>query len=235
MLLPTPLLDGRLVERENRFRARVRLDGSEVLAHVPNPGRTVELLYPGARVLLTPRPEPGRRTAYDLILAYTVDDILVSLDTRFPSRLFGEAMAAGRIRPLADYRVARAEIPFGASRLDFALTPRDGAASPLPPCLVEVKSSTYVMDGLGLWPDAPSLRGQRHVRELADAVAQGYRAAIVWFVQRPDARCLTPNRAVDAGFGAALDAAQAAGVEAYAYTCRVTRASIEVADLIPVI
>ncbi|MFN8496713.1 MAG: DNA/RNA nuclease SfsA [Anaerolineae bacterium] len=235
MRLPAPLLDGVLVERENRFRARVRLENSDVLAHVPNPGRTVELLYPGARVLLTPRPEPGRRTAYDLILAYTAENLLVSLDTRLPSRLFAEAMAAGRIAPLADYRVARAETRFGSSRLDFALTPRDDAPPTLPPGLVEVKSSTYVVNGLGLWPDAPSLRGQRHVRELADAVAQGYRAAVVWFVQRPDARCLTPNRAVDGRFGAALDAARAAGVEAYAYTCRVTRDSVEVADLIPVI
>ncbi|MFN8473314.1 MAG: DNA/RNA nuclease SfsA [Anaerolineae bacterium] len=235
MRLPSPLLDGILVERENRFRARVRLDTSEVLAHVPNPGRTVELLYPGARVLLTPRSEPGRRTAYDLILAYTEENVLVSLDTRFPSRLFSEAMEVGRIAPLAAYRVERAETKFGTSRLDFALTPRQDAAPDLPPCLVEVKSSTYVINGMGLWPDAPSLRGQRHVRELADAVAQGYRAAIVWFVQRPDARCLTPNRAVDPRFGEALDAARAAGVEAYAYTCRVTRKRVEVAAAIPVI
>lgn len=234
MRLPTPLLDGILEERENRFRARVRLGGVAVLAHVPNPGRTVELLYPGARVLVTPRPEPGRRTAYDLILAYTLENVLVSLDTRFPSRLFSEAMAAGRLAPFADYRVERAEIPFGDSRLDFALAPRDDASS-LPRCLVEVKSSTYVMGGMGLWPDAPSLRGQRHVRELAGAVGQGYRAAIVWFVQRPDARCLTPNRAVDGRFGAALDAARAAGVEAYAYNCTVTRASVEVGEAMPVI
>ncbi len=235
MRLPTPLLDGILLERENRFRARVRLAGVEVLAHVPNPGRTVELLYPGAHVLLTPRPEPGRRTAYDLILAYTVERVLVSLDTRFPSRLFSEAMAAGRVAPFADYRVERAEIPFGDSRLDFALTPRDDTLPGLPPCLVEVKSSTYVVNGMGLWPDAPSLRGARHVRELTTAVAQGYRAAIVWFVQRPDARCLTPNRAIDGRFGEALDMARAAGVEAYAYNCRVTREDVEVGEAIPVI
>ena len=235
MRLPTPLVDGILEERENRFRARVRLPGGNVLAHVPNPGRTVELLYPGAHVLLTPRPESGRRTTYDLILAYTADNVLVSLDTRFPSRLLSEAIAAERLAPFADYRVERAEIPFGDSRLDFALTPRDDAPPGLPPCLVEVKSSTYVINGLGLWPDAPSLRGARHVRELAAAVAGGYRAAIVWFVQRPDARSLTPNRAVDGRFGEALDAARAAGVEAYAYNCTVTRESVAVAEQIPVI
>ena len=98
MRLPTPLVDGILEERENRFRARVRLPGGNVLAHVPNPGRTVELLYPGAHVLLTPRPESGRRTTYDLILAYTADNVLVSLDTRFPSRADYVAACSALVR-----------------------------------------------------------------------------------------------------------------------------------------
>ncbi len=232
MQLPSPLLDGVLLERENRYRARVATALGEVLAFVPNPGRTLELLYPGARVVLVeapPRPGPPRRTAYDLRLAYTRDGLLVSVDTRLASPLFAEALGQGRIAPLAGYAVDRAEVVYHDSRLDFRLTAPDR-----PPCLVEVKSSTLVEDGLARWPDSPSLRGQRHVRELARAAAEGYRAVVVWIVQRPDATRLTPHAGIDPAFAAAFAEVTGQGVEAYAYTCRVTRETVEVAREIPV-
>lgn len=225
MRLPPTLVDGVLLERENRFRARVQTAAGEVLAFVPNPGRTLELLYPGARVLLAPVATGGqRRTAYDLTLAYTADGLLVSIDTRLANPLFAEAVAAGHLAPFLGYGVTRPEVTFGASRLDFRL---DGAGCP--PLLVEVKSSTLVEDGVARWPDAPSLRGQRHIRELAGALRQGYRAAIVWLVQRPDATAMTPHRVIDPAFADALAEVTAAGVEAYAFRCDVTREWVEVA------
>ncbi|MCW5850290.1 MAG: DNA/RNA nuclease SfsA [Anaerolineae bacterium] len=232
MQLPSPLLDGFLLERENRYRARVATALGEVLAFVPNPGRTLELLYPGARVVLAPaapRPGPPRRTAFDLRLAYTREGRLVSVDTRLASPLFAEALTQGRVEPLAGYAVDRAEVVYGESRLDFRLT-----APSQPVCLVEVKSSTLVEDGLARWPDSPSLRGQRHVRELAWAAAEGYRAAVVWIVQRPDATRLMPHAGIDPAFAAALRQVVGQGVEAYAYTCDVTRETVEVAQEIPV-
>ena len=232
MQLPSPLIDGILLERENRYRARVATALGEVLAFVPNPGRTLELLYPGARVVLgqaAPRPGPPRRTAYDLRLAYTRDGLLVSVDTRLAGPLFAEALAQGKIAPLAGYVVDRAEVVYGASRLDFRLTAPDR-----PACLVEVKSSTLVEDGLARWPDSPSLRGQRHVRELARAAAEGYRVAVVWIVQRSDATRLSPHAGIDPAFAAALAEVVGQGVEAYAYTCDVTRQTVEVAREIPV-
>lgn len=233
MNLPSPLLDGILLERENRYRARVATASGELLAFVPNPGRTLELLYPGARVVLAaavPRPGPPRRTAYDLRLVYTRDGLLVSVDTRLASPLFAEALAQGRLEPLAGYAVDRPEVVYGESRLDFRLMAPDQ-----PVCLVEVKSSTLVEDGLARWPDSPSLRGQRHVRELARAVAEGYRAAVVWIVQRPDATRLMPHVDIDPAFAAACAEVVGQGVEAYAYTCDVTRETVEVAQAIPVV
>lgn len=230
MRLPAPLVDATLIERENRFRARVRTAEGEVLAFVPNPGRTYELLYPGARVVLAGAPvAPHRRTAYDLLLAYTAEGRLVSVDTRLASPLFAEAVAAGRLAPFAGYDVTRAEVIFGASRLDFRLDAAD-----CPPLLVEIKSSTLVEDGVARWPDSPSVRGQRHVRELAQAVWQGYRAAVVWIVQRPDAAVMTPHHEIDPAFADALREVVAAGVEAYAFRCDVTRERVEVAGEIPV-
>lgn len=230
MQLPVPLIDGVLLERENRYRARVATPGGETTAHVSNPGRLAELLYPGARVLLAPAAAPHRRTAYDLTLVYTPDDLLVSIDTRLAGPLFAEALTLNRLPPFADATLSRAEVPFGASRLDFALTTPD-----VPLCLVEVKSCTWVEDGVARWPDAPSERGRRHVLELTRAHAAGHRAALVWIVQRPDATSLQPNPAVDPLFVAHLHAAVALGVEVHAFTCTVTRHAIALAASIPVL
>ncbi len=230
MNLPTSLVEGVLLERENRYRARVHLATGDVAAFVPNPGRTLELLYPGARVMVHPvAPSATRRTAYDMLLVYTADGLLVSIDTRLATRLFAEALATSQIAPLAGYTVARPEVVFGASRLDFSLV-----APERRPCLVEVKSSTLVEVGVARWPDSPSLRGQRHARELIHAIQEGYRAVIVWIVQRPDAHCLTPHDGIDPVFAVTLAEAVAAGVEAYAYTCRVTTERVEVLAPIPV-
>lgn len=230
MRLPSPLVEGVLLERENRYRARVQTDDGPVLAFVPNPGRTLELLYPGARVVLHPQPgAPHRRTAYDLILAYTVEGLLVSIDTRLAGRVFVEALALGQLEPLVGYRLDKAEVRYGQSRFDFRLVAPDH-----PVCLVEVKSSTLVENGVARWPDSPSARGLRHTRELAAAVAEGYRAVLVWIVQRPDATSLRPHHTIDPDFAAALAEATVAGVEAYAYACQVTLTSIEVVRSIPV-
>lgn len=124
--------------------------------------------------------------------------------------------------------------PAGAPRAAEALLPGNTNACP-PPMLVETKSCNLVEDGTALFPDAPTERGARHLADLADAVAQGYRAAVVWFVQRDDARQFAPHREVDPAFGEAFDLALGAGVEAYAYRCRVKPEGITVLDEIPVL
>lgn len=176
-------------------------------------------------------PAGSRRTAGDLLLV-AHGGRWVSVDARMPNRLFAAALARRALPPFAAYRRWQAEVAWGAGRLDFRL---DEADPPGPPCLVETKSCNLVEDGTALFPDAPTARGTRHLDELGAAVRRGWRAAVVWFVQRDDAVRLAPHHRADPAFGAALARARAAGVEAYAYRCHVTPAGIRLLGPIPVV
>lgn len=227
MKIDRPLIEGAFVQRDNRFRATVEIDSRLTKAHVPNSGRLRELFIPGQPVLLAHVPAPHRVTDYDLVMVQ-LDDQLVSMDARLPSRLFQEAVEAGWLDAFIGYPQINPEVTFGESRLDFCLA--NGGER----CYVEVKSVTLVEDGRGLFPDAPTLRGQRHVRELMDAVRQGHRAAVVFVIQRSDAVCFAPHVAADPDFARVLWAAQEAGVEVYAYTCVVSPDSIVIDRPVPV-
>jgi len=215
MQIDGPLVEGTFVQRDNRFRATVLVNGRPLKAHVPNSGRLHELLIPGQPVLLAHVPAPHRVTDYDLVMV-RLGDQLVSMDARLPSRLFHEAVLAGRLDAFAGYSHIQPEVQFGQSRLDFRLE----QAGEL--WYVEVKSVTLVEDGCGLFPDAPTLRGLRHVRELVTARHQGHRAAVVFVIQRDDAHCFKPHTAADPDFTRALREAAEAGVEVHAFTCVVT-------------
>jgi len=222
------LVEGRLVRRDNRFRVMVEVGGREEWAHLPNSGRLGELLVPKRRVILVEKDAAGRKTGYDLSLVEH-DDRWVSVDARLPNDLVEEALLAGRMDPLAGYPVLRREVTHGRSRFDFRLE-----APGRLPFLVEVKSITLVVEGLGCFPDAVTLRGRRHVDELASAVAEGYRAAVLFVVQRDDAQGMRPHDESDPGFGQALRDAAGQGVEVYAYACRVEPGNVEIAGRLPV-
>ena len=222
------LAEGRLVSRDNRFRVTVEVGGREVWAHLPNTGRLGELLVPKRRVILVEKAAAARKTDYDLSLVEH-DGRWVSVDARLPNDLVEEALQAGRIEPLAGYPVLRREVTHGRSRFDFALEAPERL-----PCLVEVKSITLVVDGLGCFPDAVTLRGRRHVNELAAAVLAGYRAAVLFVVQRDDAQGVRPHDESDPGFGRALREAAGQGVEVYAYACRVEPGNVEISGRLPV-
>ena len=241
-----PLVPGAFERRLNRFAATVEIDGRPAMVHVANSGRMRELLRTGARCLLAPRTAPGRVTAYDLALVEVARDravgetreeyggdapgrVLVSADARLPPALLSEAFHERRLPPFAEFDTARREVAYGDSRLDLLLSGPYGA------CYIEVKSVTLVEDGVALFPDAPTERGRRHVGELARAVLEGYRAAVVFVIQREDARACAPHDASDPAFGRTLREAVASGVEAYAYVCRVTRREIRLARAVPVL
>ncbi len=230
MLIERPLLEGIFILRENRFRARVRLAGEEVSAHVPNSGRLTELLSPGHRVLLAEARSPDRITDYDLAMV-SLPHTLVSIDARLPNHLFSEALQAGVLPEFEGYPVVRPEVFYGDSRLDFLLE-ADGEKRP---CLIEVKSVTLVRDGVGYFPDAVTSRGRRHLRELRRATLAGKRAALVFIIQRDDANALTPHDESDPDFGEAVRQVVAAGVEVYAYTCQVSREEIVLRAGVPVL
>jgi len=226
MQLP-PTVPGRFLQRQNRFRVLVEVDGHPVPAHLPNSGRLTELLTPGRPCHLVPHPEPHRRTPLDLLLVEYAG-VLVSVDARLPGRLFAEAVGEGRLSPFSGFTRLEREVRCGGSRLDFRLDGPNGSL------WVETKSVTLVEGGVALFPDAPTLRGQRHLRQLTVQAAQGERAAVVFVVQRPDAEVFIPHARADPAFAAALVEAARAGVEVYAFRCDVSLTQIRIAAPIPV-
>jgi sugar fermentation stimulation protein A len=225
-----PLLKASFLTRENRFRTRVCLDGEELPAHLPNSGRLSELLWPGQTVLLSVEKAAHRLTDYDLLMVQ-LPHALVSVDARLPNTLFAEAIGRGALPEFAGLKVASPEFRYGESRLDFLLEADGGRAS----CLVEVKSVTLVQGGVGRFPDAVTERGRRHLRELRHARRQGWRAAVVFVLQRQDAEAFGPHDESDPRFGETLREVVQDGVEAYAYNCRVSPEEVVLNERVPVL
>lgn len=207
------------LERLNRFVALVRLDdGTTAHVHVASSGRMTELLTPGISAEITYNPRPDKKTVGTLTMV-AHGETWVSVDTGFPGQLLRREITS--LPPFAGYTRVKPEHKYGDSRIDFFLTADD-----LPPCLVEVKSVTSVLpdpDGVRVarFPDAPTERGVKHLRELVKATTEGYRSAVLFMIQRDDADAMGPWDAIDPAFGAELRAARAAGVEVHAWTLRV--------------
>ena len=215
------------MRRENRFRCAVEIAGVLTAAHLPNSGRLTELLTPGRECWLAPIDSAHRRTTFDLALV-AYEGVLVSVDARRPNALLAEALATGRLAPFGGYTNYEREVRRGNSRLDFRLSGERGT------CWVEAKSVTLVEEGVARFPDAPTLRGARHVRELMSIAQDGARAAVAFVVQRPDATCFRPHRAADPVLAAALREAAAAGVGVHAWSCQVSRQAIAIDRALPV-
>lgn len=209
------LFPATFIERPNRFLARAKMGEQEVLAFLADPGRLKELLQPGAEIYLTPKAGPGRKTFFDLALV-RYNGVLVSVDSRLPNRIFAQAIKTGGLPEFSGYKIIKPEVKCGESRLDFLL---EGEGQP--PCYVEVKSVTLVVEGEARFPDAPTLRGARHLEELANLRKQGCRAAVVFLIQREDVLCFAPNEETDPHFAATLRKVVGQGVEAIAYRCKV--------------
>jgi sugar fermentation stimulation protein A len=225
-----PLVSGTFVRRDNRFRVQVRIAERISPAHLPNSGRLGELLVPGREVWCSaadPRRAPHRSTAYDLLLVNYAGR-LVSVDARLPGHLVAAGLRQGGLTPFQGYAAVQREVSRGDSRLDFRLQdPGDK-----PDCWIEVKSVTLVENGAARFPDAPTLRGQRHVTELMHAVKSGERAAVIFVIQRDDALRFTPHDQADPDFGRTLRQAATAGVEIYAWRCSVSLKKICLIDTV---
>ncbi|MBC7230665.1 MAG: DNA/RNA nuclease SfsA [Actinobacteria bacterium] len=221
-------VEARFLERPNRFLALVERDGRREEAHVPDPGRLSELLLPGARVRLRRSAGKGRRTAWDMI-GVECPQGWVNIDSRLPNLLFAEALKEGRLAEFPPPCELHPEYPFGASRLDF-LVECGG-----PPCLVEVKGCTLVVEGTALFPDAPTARGSRHLEELSGSLSRGYRACVVLVVKHPGGEVFRPNHETDPLFASTLRRAAAAGVEVLAYLAPWRGREISIERRLPVI
>ena len=227
MKFETDLIEARFIRRLNRFAALVDLDGSQTMVHVANSGRMRELLVEGYRMYLKPAAKDHRKTAYDLALV-DLGHSLCSADARLPPYLVQEAFQEGRLDQFADYDALRREVPLEESRIDLILSGSRGV------CYVETKSVTLVEGGIGLFPDAPTERGRKHVLSLVKALESGHRAAVVFVVQRPDAVAFSTNDGADPRFSQALREAIDRGLETYAYKCQVSTRAITLDGQIPV-
>lgn len=219
------VVQGTFLERPNRFIAHVEINGQVQTVHVKNTGRCRELLVPGATVYLQGNSDPERKTAWDLI-AVEKGERLINMDSQAPNRVFGEWVQAGSFLP----KVAsvRPETKYGDSRFDFYIE-ADGKGH-----FVEVKGVTLEEDGVVRFPDAPTLRGVKHVEELIRAREQGYESWICFVVQMADTKHFEPNDRTHSEFGAALRKAARAGVRVLALECRVTPDSLEICGKVPV-
>lgn len=227
--LPQQLQEAFFIHRLNRFVAEVAVQGNRELAHVPSSGRMAELLMPGAQVWVNRHQKVGHKTTCRLLLVEH-QDILVSVDATLPNPLVVRALKARVLKAFFRYDVIRAECSRGHSRFDFYLSGPPGH------CLLEVKSVTLVENGVALFPDAPSERGTKHLKELAAAAsAEGLHAAVLFIAQREDARSFAPHHRQDPVFAKALQQAAASGVQVLAYRCRVTRDAVTLEKDIPVI
>ena len=232
----------RFLARPNRFIAQVELDGAVETVHVKNTGRCRELLLPGCTVYLEGSANPARKTRYDLVAVEKgrpgLPPLLINMDAQAPNQVFREWMEAGGGQALGLPRPAllRPETVWGRSRFDFYWERTDVSheTSVLRKGFVEVKGCTLEEDGLALFPDAPTQRGVKHLRELAACREAGYEAAVCVVVQMAGMTAFSPNDRTHPQFGSALREAARAGVRVLAVECAAAPDSLTITGPVPV-
>lgn len=207
------------LERPNRFIAIVSLNGIRERVHVKNTGRCKELLIPGARVALQKGTSPGRKTAYDLISCYKENIGWVNIDSQAPNRIVMDWLQSNP-KPFHGITYLKPEFSYGTSRIDFYMECGERKI------LMEVKGCTLEIDGIGYFPDAPTERGVKHLRELTDAVLQGYACYLTYVITIPGVSVVRPNVRTHPEYAAALSNAEAAGVHVIYLPCEVSKDSV---------
>ena len=215
-------VSGTFIDRPNRFIAEVSLDGRPVRCHVKNTGRCREILIPGARVVLSVSSDPARKTSFDLVAVYK-GDTLINIDSQAPNAVVKESFEriVGRCDSVTP------EHTVGESRFDFCARSGDRDI------VLEVKGVTLEDRGLAMFPDAPTERGLKHVRELTRLAGEGRECWLVFVVQLRPVRSVIPNHSTDPEFGRACAAAVEAGVRIVAYDCSVTEDSMVLGERVP--
>ena len=218
------MVPGIFLERPNRFIAHVEIGGVRQVCHVKNTGRCRELLTQGAEVWCQHQDKPDRKTKYDLI-AVKKGGRLINMDSQAPNAAAKEWLLAGGLGEITELKP---ECKWGASRFDFSFI-KGGKR-----CFLEVKGVTLENDGVCAFPDAPTLRGTRHLQELAALAEEGFGADVLFVIQMEDVKYLQPNDATDPAFGAALRQAAEVGVRVLAMDCAVTEDTMHLRKPVPV-
>ena len=225
------IVKGSFMSRPNRFIARVLVNGTEETVHVKNTGRCRELLVPGCTVYLAASDNPVRKTKYDLVAVEKKREgrppLLINMDSQVPNAVAEEWLRAGNLFPVGS--TVRREVRYGSSRFDIFL--QDGARK----AFLEVKGVTLESDGVARFPDAPTERGVKHLRELTALVSEGYEAYVLFVIQMGEMKSFSPNDVTHKAFGEALRAAADAGVQILAMDCNVTPDSLTINAPVPVV
>ncbi len=224
-----PLTPGRLIRRYKRFLADVELDdGRIVTAHCPNSGSLAGCLGQGWPVLLSHAPSPRRKLEWTWELVHN-GRCWIGINTHRANRLAAEAIRSGAVPGIAPDAPLLGEVRYGKSRVDLVAGPGPSLR------YVEVKNVTMVDgDGYAAFPDAPTARGLKHLRELVTVRRLGHRATVLFMVQRTDCRAFRPARSIDPRFADGLAAAAAEGVEVAALLVTIDPPRCTVTGTLPV-
>ncbi|SCY10552.1 sugar fermentation stimulation protein A [Pseudobutyrivibrio sp. AR14] len=204
------IVEAKFISRPNRFIAHVEVHGEEIKVHVKNTGRCKELLIPGRTVYLEKASNPDRKTPFDLVAVETPIGI-VNIDSQAPNAVVKEWLMK------QDYDLVVPEYKYGNSRIDFYMAKGEDKY------LLEVKGCTLIKDGIGYFPDAPTERGVKHLRELTAAIDKGYKAMAAFVIQVEGVSEVRPNIETHPEFGVALTEAKNAGVEVLNLECNVKK------------
>lgn len=206
--------EGIFLERPNRFIAHVEIEGRTEVCHVKNTGRCRELLVPGALVFLEKSDNPKRKTQYDLI-AVQKGGRLINMDSQIPNQVAEEWLRAGNL--FGKDAVIRREVTYGASRFDLYIESQGRKI------FMEIKGVTLEENGVVRFPDAPTQRGVKHIRELCRCIKDGYEAYIMFVIQMEEVKYFEPNAETHKEFAQALLEAEKEGVHILAYACHVRK------------
>ncbi len=225
------VVPARFLRRINRFVAHVELDGNQTVVHVKNTGRCKELLTEGCTVYLACSDNENRKTAYDLVAVEKQREgkapLLVNMDSQIVNGVAEEWLKAGHL--FSKNAIIRREVTYGNSRFDFYI--EDGERT----AFLEVKGVTLERDGIASFPDAPTERGVKHLKELIRCKEEGHEAYVLFVVAMKEMRYLHPNDETHKAFGDALREADAAGVQVLAVDCIITPDSVTASEILPVI
>ena len=212
------------LSRPNRFIAEVDANGTTERVHVKNTGRCKELLIPGCEVWITAPGNPQRKTRYDLVAVRKSTGVLFNIDSQAPNKVVKEWLSK------QDYTAVIPEYTYGDSRIDFYME-REREDGETEKYLMEVKGCTLEVEGMGYFPDAPTERGVKHIRELINAKSKGYHSILAFVIQMDGVTEVRPNVDMHPEFGIAMDEAERAGVEILFLPCHVEPDQLEIKKL----
>lgn len=229
----TPALQpATLVQRYKRFLADVVTpDGETLTLHCPNTGAMTGCATPGDTVWYSTSENIKRKYPHTWEITQTADGEYICVNTLRANQLVKEAITLDLIPELRGYNTLKSEVKYGAesSRIDFMLQAEDR-----PECYIEVKSVTLAERDNGYFPDAVTLRGQKHLRELISVAAAGKRAVLLFAVLHSAIGRFSPARHIDPKYAQLLNEAQKQGVEVLAYKAELSADNMTLRSALPV-